>query len=113
MDIGFQGIGEWAATLMGGNLTEGHVVKMGSSGTAAACSAGDEFCGVVLKGGREACTVQLGGLATLGYTGTAPAVGYAQLEADGSGGVQTAETGGQTMLVVAVDETAETVTVKL
>ena len=47
-----------------------------------------------------------GGYVELPYTGTAPAVGYALLAADGKGGVRTAASGGRSCLVVHVD-TAE------
>ena len=112
MEVSFQGIGEWAATFMGSDLTEGHVVKMSGSGTVAACGANEKFCGAVLKVGDGACAVQLGGLVTVGYSGSAPAVGYTMLAANGSGGVKT-DSAGREMLVVAVDETKQTVTVKL
>ena len=114
MEVSFQGIGEWSATFMGGGLTEGQVVKMSGNGTVTACSAEDDFCGVVQRGGPEACAVQLGGMVTVDYSGTAPAVGFAMLSADGAGGVKTAaENSGRSLLVTAVDTTEKTATIKL
>ena len=52
-------------------------------------------------------------MVTAGYTvpsqGAAPALGWAALSADGSGGVQ-ADADGRSFLVVDVDTSAETVT---
>ena len=66
----------------------------------AQCGAGDGFCGVVLARARDggACTVALGGMVTVSCT-SAPAVGWAKLSADGSGGVK-ADEGGREYLVV-------------
>lgn len=73
-----------------------------------------DFCGVVLSVSRggDACSVALGGMVTAGYTGTAPTVGWSVLVGDGAGGVKTAETGRE-YLVVDVDTDAETVTFAL
>ena len=56
--------------------------------------------------------MQLGGFATIPYTGTAPALGLSALAADGSGGVKALESGNK-YWVVASDETAKTVTILL
>ena len=89
MNISFEGIGEWCATFgCGAGVSEGITVKAGADGTAAKCSAQDGFCGVVRAVARDgkACSVQLGGLAKVGYSGeTAPSVGYGKLSADGAG----------------------------
>ncbi len=91
MSISYEGIGEWCATLgCGTGVNEGDIVKVGAGGTAAKCTAGDGFCGVVraIAHDGKACSVQLGGLAGVKYSGTtAPAAGYAELMADGQGGV--------------------------
>ena len=117
MSISYEGVGEWCATFGCGEVNEGNVVKVSASGTAAECSAGDDFCGVVRAVAHDgkACTVQLGGLARVKYSGTAPAAGYAALTADGKGGVSVpGESGsGSTYLVLAVDSTAKTVTIRL
>lgn len=112
MNHSFERIGAWSATFATETAAEGQVVKMSDSGKVAACSAGDLFCGVAeaVRGGY--CGVQLGGIAQVSYSGTAPAVGEVSLKADGTGGVCTAE-GGRSCLVVAVDKTALTCMIKL
>ena len=114
MKLSYEGIGQWAATFACTKPEEGELVKISGNGTVAACSAGDAFCGMVLSVGRggDACSVALGGMVTAGYTGTAPTLGWSVLVADGSGGVKTAETGRE-YLVVDVDTAAETVTFAL
>ena len=114
MKLSYEGIGAWCATFEVDpeTVAEGQVVKIGASNTAAACSAADKFCGVVRSLRAGVCAVQLGGLAEVKFSGTAPAAGWATLTADGKGGVCTAESG-QTCLVAAVDETAGTCVIKL
>lgn len=81
------------------------------------CTAGDGFCGVVRAVAHDgkACTVQLGGLASVKYSGTAPAVGYAELMADGSGGVSKPgeNQSGSSYLVLSVDSAADKAVIKL
>ena len=91
MNLSYEGIGQWAATFACGDVQEGQVVKI---------SAGDGFCGVVLSKARDggACSVALGGMVTVPCT-SVPAVGWAKLSADGSGGVK-ADEGGREYLVV-------------
>ena len=64
--------------------------------------------------GRDgaACSVVLGGMVTAPYTGTAPALGWSGLSANGTGGVQ-ANTSGRECLVVDVDTTNLMVTFAL
>ena len=113
----YGGIGQWAATFAcSGELEDGQVVKISGSGTVSACTAGEPFCGVTISVARDAaaCSVALGGLVTVPYTGTAaPAVGWTTLAADGAGGVQADEEEtktGREVLVVDVDTAAKTVT---
>lgn len=88
MNISFEGIGAWSATFANGGVTEGQVVKLSAAGTAAACAAGDAFCGVAGAVRGDVCGVQMGGLVQVKYSGdTVPAVGYTSLTADGLGGV--------------------------
>lgn len=126
----FEGIGQWAATFACSGVQAGQTVKISGGGSVASCAAGEDFCGVVLAVGRDggACSVALGGLVTVPYSGTAPALGWSALAADGKGGVkaaggeaagggtaggessaQTAENG-RKYLVADVDETGKTVT---
>ena len=111
--VSFEEIGAVAATFFAQKeVKAGQVVKMTGNGQVGPCSAGDKFCGVAMEPRKGGAAVQVKGFVTVSCTGSLTP-GWAVLEADGSGGVQTAAEGGQTMLVVAVDETAETVTVKL
>jgi len=86
MSISYEGIGEWCATFVCGAVSEGEIVKVSANGTVGKCTAGDGFCGVVRAVAHDgkACTVQLGGLASVKYSGTAPAVGFSELVADGT-----------------------------
>ena len=112
MNISFHGIGQVCATFLGSGITEGHVVKMSERGTVAACGDGSDFCGVAVCCKDDACSVQVEGFVTVGYSGTVPTVGWGTLAANGAGGVKAAE-GGRTFLVVNADTTAKTVTIKL
>ena len=114
MGISFEGIGQWAATFACGETAVGQVVKVSGSGEVAACADGDSFCGVVVFAARDgaACSVALGGMVKVPYTGTAPALGWTGLTADGQGGVK-ALTTGRSYLVADVDEAAKTVTFAL
>lgn len=114
MSYGFEGIGMWSATFAAGEAEEGAVVKPAENGGVTKCAAGDAFCGVAIYVGRDkkACSVQLGGLTKVSYSGSAPTLGQSVLVADGNGGVKTA-TSGEKYWVVAVDDAAETVTFKL
>ncbi len=113
MNISYEGIGQWAATFACTSAAEGQVVKVDGSGTVAMCGDGEEFCGVVVSVSRDgqACAVALGGMVTVPYTGTAPALGWSGLSGNGTGGVKAAE--GRDYLVLAVDAAAQTVTFKL
>ena len=113
MSVSFEGVGQVCATFLGGGLTEGQVVRMAGNSTVDACKADDLFCGVALCCKDDACTVQVGGFASVGYSGTAPAAGWSSLAADGKGGVKTIASGGVTCLVADVDTTAKTVTIML
>lgn len=114
MHVSYEGIGQWAATFACEAAEAGTVVKVSGNGTVAACEAGENFDGIVVAVGRDqaACSVALGGMLTVSYTGTAPAVGRNELKADGSGGVSVAS-GGRSFLAVDVDTTAQTVTIVL
>lgn len=112
MKISFDSIGQWCATFACGEGTaENQAVKLSAPATAAGCADGDAFCGVAASIARDgsACSVQLGGMATLPYTGADPAVGYAGLSANGAGGVK-ADAAGRVRLVADVDTAAKTVT---
>ena len=112
MNVSFEGIGDSLVTFLNSSATRGSVVKVSAAGTVAPCSAGDGFDGVavIVDGGYAG--VRMGGFVTVSYSGTAPTVGRAILVANGSGGVKTAESG-DTYLVVDLDTTASTATIRL
>lgn len=114
MSISYEGIGQWCATFACEGVREGTTVKVSANGTVSACAADEKFCGVVAAVGRDgkACSVQLGGLASVKYSGETPTAGYCTLAADGDGGVKVSESGRERP-VVAVDTAAKTVTIVL
>ena len=111
MNVSFEEIGRLAVTFADSGCTAGQVCKVSANGTVAPCAAGDKLCGLVEGVRNHHAAVQVAGFAAVSYTGTAPAVGYVNLCADGSGGVKAGT--GREYLVVSVDETAKTVIIKL
>lgn len=88
----FDGIGQWAATFGCQDVRAGQVVKFVQDGQVAGCEDGEPFCGCVISVGRDgsACSVALGGIVSASFSGSAPAVGWNRLAADGKGGVRIA-----------------------
>lgn len=85
MNVSYEGIGQWAATFACDGVSAGQVVKVSGSGTVAKCADNDGFEGVVLSVARDgkACSVAMGGMVTVSYTGaSAPAAGWNSLAAD-------------------------------
>lgn len=92
--IAFDGMDQREATfLREEEVTEGQVVKVTENGIVGPCQAGEAFCGVALTVRGAAAGVMLRGFARVSYSGTAPALGWVTLAADGKGGVQAAEAG--------------------
>lgn len=90
-------------------LPVGTLVKLGDGLSVEKANDGDSFVGV-LRSCREKCAaVQLKGAVTLSYSGTAPSLGHTALASDGENGVKAAKDG-TPVLVLAVHETAGTVT---
>jgi len=114
MGFSYQGIGEWCASFSCSEAAEGTVVKMDGSHAVKACSTGDAFIGVVRATGHDgmACSVQLGGMAQVPFTGEAPTAGYVKLAANGSGGVSV-NNAGMSYLVVETDAENQVLTIKL
>ena len=115
MKISFDGIGQWAATFAcSGDVAEDQVVKISGNGEVSACADGDGFCGMAAVVGSDsaACAVVLGGMVSVPYTGTAPALGWSGLAANGTGGVK-ADSAGHEYLVADVDESGMLVTFAL
>ena len=123
MELSFDGIGQVAATFQTeaqeaedtAKLATGHVVALTAANTVGFGTAGAAPCGVVLAlEGDQTAAVQVEGFARVSYSGAAaPAVGCTSLGVDGNGGVQTASTGGRSVLVVQVDDAAKTAVIKL
>ena len=111
MNISYEGIGQCAATFENDGVAVGQMAKISGDAKAAPCANGDAFAGMVLSVSRDeaACSMALNGIVTVAYSGTAPAVGWQGLSADGNGGVKTAASGKQ-YLVIQRNETAKTVT---
>lgn len=114
MKISYEGMGQWAATFACGDVTVGQMVEVAAEDSVKSCASGGAFAGVVLakaKGG-DACTVVLGGAVEVSFSGSAPAVGWQKLSADGSGGVK-ADANGREHLVLAADGAAKTAVIVL
>ena len=113
MNVCFDGVGQVCATFLGAGIQEGQAVKVSGRGAAAPCGDGESFCGAAVCCKDDACTVQVGGFLSVGYSGTAPDLGWVTLAADGLGGVKTAAGGGVRCLAAEVDAAAKTVTIML
>lgn len=112
MKVAFEEIGHMSATFLAASGKQGQVCKVTANGTVAPCADGDVFCGV-MEGARKGVSgVQLHGFAEVGYTGTAPSLGYVNLVANGSGGVKVSSAG-RAHLVVSVDSAAMTAIIEL
>ena len=96
----------------GSGCVEGQLCKLSGSNLVEGCGAGDAFHGMVQKlypGDMGGVIVR--GVVRVGYTGTAPTVGWSLLSANGTGGVQVDDSQGRAYLVLKVD--AETRTAEI
>ena len=96
MKVSFEGVGEQVLSFnKASGVTKGALVKMSANSTVKACDAGDRFMGVCIASGDAFAEVKTAGYVELGYSGTAPTVGYATLAADAAAGkVKAVTTGG-------------------
>ena len=109
MKVSFEGVGEQVLSFnKASGVTKGALVKMSANSTVKACDAGDRFMGVCVASGDAFAEIKTAGYVELGYSGTAPAVGYATLAAD-AGKVKAVTPGGAQYLVIKVDAAAGTV----
>lgn len=111
MKVSFEGIGESVVTFYNSKTAAagaGVPVKMSGNGEVSVCAEGERFFGVALACDPDFAAIQMNGYVELGYTGTAPAVGFAKLVSNGAGGVKTAETGRE-FLIVDVDTVSKTI----
>ncbi|MDR3207662.1 MAG: hypothetical protein LBT60_04955 [Oscillospiraceae bacterium] len=106
MTISFQGFHENVATFAGA-AAPGHPVKLTGPGAVTPAAADNVFCGVSAGGGGGHVSVQLTGYVALPYTGTPPTPGYVKLVANGAGGVKTAASGRE-YLVLDTDAVRQT-----
>jgi len=85
-------------------------VTMTGNGTVGPCGNGAKITGISTSVADDGfATVKISGFAVLPYTGTAPALGYVGISANGSGGVKADAANGREHLVVEVDLAAKTV----
>lgn len=109
MKVSFEGVGEQVLSFVkASGVEKGSIVKLSANATVAKCAAGDNFAGVCIKADDSFADVKTAGYVELGYTGSAPAVGYAKLTAAGADKVKTADTGRE-YLVIKVDSAAAVV----
>ena len=109
MNVSFSGFNEKSTTFICSQDVEaGKVVKVTENGTVSSCENGDDFCGVVTDVRGDCATVQLTGYIRMPYSGSAPALGYTGLAADGNGGIVASENG-KVYLVTDLDKTDNTI----
>jgi len=114
MEISFEGIGQVAATFMvEGDIQPGMAVALTADGTVGLGKAGDGICGKVLSTKNGMAAVQIAGLAQVGYSGTAPAIGWGMIAADGAGKIKTVTEGGMTCMILSVNTADGTAVIKL
>ena len=114
MKISFEGIGQVAATFMvEGDIQPGMAVALTADSTVGLGKAGDAPCGKVLSVKNGMAAVQIDGMAQVGYSGTAPAIGWGTIAGDGTGKIKTVTTGGKTCMIVSVNTADGTAVIKL
>ena len=108
MKISLNGFNNKTATFAAASgLEKGAIVSLSANLTVDEAAEDDAFCGICSDVRDGYASVILEGYVKVGYSSTAPSLGYAILAADGDGGVAEAEAG-RTCLVVEVDTTAHT-----
>lgn len=112
MKVAFEEICAIRASFTADSGEKGQVCKMAANGKVAPCADGEPFIGVMEGVRKGICGVQIHGFAEVGYTGTAPGLGYVNLAANGSGGVKVSADG-RSHLVVCVDEEAMKAVIEL
>lgn len=99
--LGYEGIGEVVVTMgVSGDVERGTPVCMQENGVVRPCGEGEAFCGIALGSRGEYGAVQVKGFVSVEYSGDL-AVGWADLAADGDGGVCQAEGGLKTLVIQA------------
>lgn len=109
MTISFSGFDKKTATFKAtGVMDNGAPVKILENGMVSFAGTGNPFCGILDDYDGKYAGVQLRGVVTSKYTDAAPALGYTKLVTSGVG--VKCDEAGREYLVLAVDETASTVT---
>lgn len=107
----YNGLNEAIATFEG-NPAIGDLVTIASNGVVIATATDKDIIGVCVSKRRELVGVQLKGAITVTYTGTAPTLGYCNLQTAAATSVKVSATG-KSYLVLNVDTTAKQVTILL
>lgn len=104
--VSFEDIGGVVATFAAqeGMSQQAQVVKITANGEVGPCADGESFCGVALAGAEQFAAVQVKGFVEVAAAGEI-GLGWVKLAADGNGGVKTADTGHE-YLVVKYDSAA-------
>ncbi len=111
MKVSFEEIGHLSATFECDQASVGQVCKVTANGKVAPCVDGENFCGIIESVRKGAAGVQLHGFAEVKYSGSAPALGFSNLQSNGTGGVKAAGT--RSYLVVSVDAVNHTAMIEL
>ena len=97
--ISFEDIGAVVATCeVEDGVAGGQVVKMTGNAKVGPCADGDSFCGLAMEPRSSITGVQVKGFMTVAYTGEL-ACGWNILAADGAGGVKSAASGVNALVV--------------
>ena len=114
MEVSFEGIGQTVATFMAdAELQPGMAVALTADSTVGMGEDGDMICGVVLSAKNGMAAVQVSGMAKVGYSGTAPKVGFDSLGVDGAGKIKSDVSVGISYQVVSVNTADSTAVIKL
>lgn len=107
MSISFKGFNEQILTFRTqGEIKNGSLVKMSESATVAPCENGDDFIGIAVHVNGGIAAVQVGGYASLNYSGSAPALGACAISAADSAHICSG--GDKSVTVIELDETNST-----
>ncbi len=107
MSISFKGFNEQILTFkVQGEIENGSLVKMSDSATVVPCENGDDFVGIAVHVHGSIASVQVGGYASLPYSGSAPALGRCTISAADSAQIKSG--GDKTVTVIELDETNST-----
>ena len=113
MEFSFEGIGQVVATFAASdNVQPGMAVVLTGDSTVGLGEDGALPCGMALSVSNGLAAVQLSGVGKVGYSGTAPTVGWGGIAADGTGKVKASASGGP-CLIISVNTDDKTAVIKL